>query len=101
MSLSIKLFEYLGLGFEYGYQTFEYGYQTFEYLGLGLSIEYILNTQAQMLEYFEYTCLIKTYIKTKIRQKENLLHVILFSSLNLSLHKKLLCKLITIHILIK
>jgi len=34
------------------------GIKLFGYLGLGLSIEYILKTQTQMLEYFEYTVLV-------------------------------------------
>jgi len=49
------------------------GIKLFEYLGLGLSIEYILNNQTQMLEYFEYTYLvfINVYLKLNSVLKTN------------------------------
>ncbi len=58
------------------------GIKLFEYLGLGLMIEYILNNQTQMLEYFEYTCLvillnkIRTtyYASPVIPEKKNSFH---------------------------
>jgi hypothetical protein len=46
------------------------GIKLFEYLGLDLSIEYILNTQTQMLEFFEYTCLRSAHTKSKFLHKK-------------------------------